>query len=81
MNPEQLCKVILLNTVQTTEMMVKVQEKLREDDDWEVVRNHIITLDRANAMSKDYVNRPGRGRQDGASVQPKRKEQCLACGR
>ena len=38
MTPEQLCKVILLNTVQTTDLMAKVQERLKETDDWEVVR-------------------------------------------
>ena len=79
--PEQILKVILLNTIQTTEMMTKVQERLREDDNWEVVRNHIITLDRASAMSKDYMNTPRRERLDGAMAQTRKKEICLACGR
>ena len=61
-------------------MMVKVQERLSETDDWEVVRNHIITLDRANAMSKDFLNNPGRNRESGALAQVK-KAQCMACGR
>ena len=58
MTPEQLCKVILLNTVQTTDLMVKVQERLKETDDWEVVRNHIIMLDQASTMTKEFLNTP-----------------------
>ena len=37
--PEQIMKVILLNTIQTTEMMTKVQERLKEAEDWEVVKH------------------------------------------
>ena len=79
--PEQLCKVILLNAVQTNDLMVTVQERLDEKDDWEVVRNHIITLDRASAMSKDFLNNPGGRRESGALAQVNRKTQCMACGR
>ena len=79
--PKQLMKIILLNIIQTKDMMTKVQERLKEGDNWEMVRNHIIMLDRANAMSNDYMN-PPRNRQDGASAQVRnKKDTCLACGR
>ena len=58
-----------------------VNEKLEETDDWEGVKDHIITLDRAEALSKNYLNNPrGRRQETGANVQPK-KAQCMACGR
>ena len=79
--PEQLCKVFLLNTIMTDSMMVKVNEKLEETDDWSDVKDHIITVDRAEALAKNYLNQPrGRRHETGALVQGK-KTQCLACGR
>ena len=36
--PEQILKVILLNNIQTKDVITMVQERLRETDDWEVVK-------------------------------------------
>ena len=78
--PEQLCKVFLLNSIQTENTMVKVNEQLEETDEWTEVRDYIITVDRAEALSKNYLNNPKNNKQNysGATVQTKIK--CLACG-
>ena len=63
-------------------MMTKVNERLEETDDWEVVKDHIITLDRAAVLSKHFLNNPtGRRREFGALAQSSKKAQCMACGR
>ena len=79
--PEQLCKVLLLNSIQTDSMMTKVNEKLEETDDWEIVKDHIITLDRAAALASNYLNNPrGKRNESGALAQTGKKVQCMACG-
>merc|ERR1712112_135203 len=79
--PEELCKVFLLNSVQTENTMVKVNEQLEETDEWNQVGDYIITVDRAEALSKNYLNNPKNNKQSysGATVQTKIK--CLACVR
>merc|ERR1712112_769972 len=77
---EELCKVFLLDCIQTESTMVKVNEQLEETDDWETVRDYIITVDRAEALSKNYLNNPKQKHSySGAAVQTKTR--CLACGR
>ena len=42
--------ICLLNTFQDKNLMLKVQEQMREQMDWEQVRNTIIKMDRASHL-------------------------------
>ena len=51
MTLEETMVICMLNTIQDKNMMVKVQEHMKENMDWEDVRNIIVKLDRAAHIS------------------------------
>ena len=73
-------KVVLLNTIQTTAMMTKVQERLDDLMTWQDARNAIITLDRAKALTGDYMGSGSRNTADAAQVKNKNVH-CRVCSR
>ena len=54
MTPEETLIIVMLNTITSKELMVKVNENLRDDMRWEDVRNIIVKLDRAAHLSDQY---------------------------
>ena len=56
MTPEETLIIVMLNTITSKELMVKVNENLRDDMRWEDVRNIIVKLDRAAHLSDQYRN-------------------------
>ena len=55
MSNAELMAIVLLNSIHDKAMMIKVQERIDDHGDWQQLRNLIILLDRANAMSSDYL--------------------------
>ena len=54
MTPEETLEICMLNMIQDKNLMVKVQEHIRENMEWEEVRNIIVKLDRAAHLSDSY---------------------------
>ena len=78
-SPNELLVIVLLLTIFDKNILVKVLEQLRPTHSWEDVKDAIITYDRVNAMSGDYMTT--KTKQYGAAVQPNRGKECNACGR
>ena len=55
--PNEVLIICLLNTIQDKNLMIKVQEQITEDMDWEQVRNIIIKIDNASRLSDSYKKR------------------------
>ena len=75
MTPEETLIIVMLNTITSKELMVKVNENLRDDMRWEDVRNIIVKLDRAAHLSDQYRNT---NRMHASAAQNK---SCRACGK
>ena len=54
MTPEETLIIVMLNTITNKELMVKVNENLRDNMAWTGVRNIIVKLDRAAHLSDQY---------------------------
>ena len=75
MTPEETLIIVMLNTITSKELMVKVNKNLRDDMRWEDVRNIIVKLDRAAHLSDQYRNT---NRMHASAAQNK---SCRACGK
>merc|ERR1712082_199785 len=75
MTPEETLIIVMLNTITNKELMVKVNENLRDDMAWTDVRNIIIKLYRAAHLSDQYQNT---NRMLASAAQNK---SCRACGK
>ena len=51
MTPEETLMICMLNTIQDKNLMIKVQEYIKENMDWEEVWNILVNLDRAAHIS------------------------------
>ena len=75
MTPTMTLIIVMLNTITSKELMVKVNENLRDDMRWEDVRNIIVKLDRAAHLSDQYRNT------NRMHVSAAQNKICRACGK
>ena len=54
MTPNEIIIICLLNTIQDKNLMIKVQEQLTEDMDWEQVRNTIVKINSTSPLTDSY---------------------------
>ena len=75
MTPEETLIIVMLNTITNKELMVKVNENLRDDMTWMDVRSISVKFDRAAHLSDAYFNT---NRMHAIAAQNK---SCRACGK